>query len=116
MPAAIEIFVGDVSDVEAHVFARYAGPAASAEAEGSRPVVLRGTLRGPFCEHTRTLPAEFQFRGFGPDSPPTARAIVTDPSLWTVELPHLYQADVEARQDDRLLAEYHGMIGLRRAR
>jgi hypothetical protein len=105
MPAAIEIFVGDVSDVEAHVFARYAGPAASAEAEGSRPVVLRGTL-----------PAEFQFRGFGPDSPPTARAIVTDPSLWTVELPHLYQADVEARQDDRLLAEYHGMIGLRRAR
>jgi hypothetical protein len=29
-------------------------------------------------------------------------------------MPHLYQADVEARQGEKLIAEYHGTIGLRR--
>ena len=46
--------MGDVTDMEARVIARYRGA-------GSR-IVLRGTLRGPFCEKARTLPAEFAFR------------------------------------------------------
>ena len=34
--------------------------------------------------------------------------------MWTPEMPHLYQADIEARQGEQLIAEYHGTIGLRR--
>ena len=40
--------------------------------------------------------------------------VVSDPCMWTPEMPHLYQADVEARQGEQLVAEYHGTIGLRR--
>ena len=107
----IEITVGDVTDVEAHVIARYSG----AQVEG---VVLSGKVRGPFCEGVRTLAADFEFRavlaGADSDSTVIAEAVVTDPCMWSAELPHLYDVDVEARQGKRVVTEYHGKIGLRR--
>ena len=106
MSSSIEIVVGDITDVEARVIARYQGAATG--------VVLSGTLRGPFCDHARTLPAEFVFRDFGNTGGTQIETIVPDPCMWTAEMPHLYQADVEARQGDQLIAEYHGPIGLRR--
>ena len=102
----IEIFTGDVSDVEARVYAPYHGPA-----EG---VALRGTLRGPYCENNRTLPAEFAFRDLTENKIARAEVVVPDPCMWSAEMPHLYQVDVEAVQDSRVIAEYHGEIGLRR--
>ena len=57
MSSDIEIVVGDVTDVEARVIARYRGAVPG--------IVLSGSLRGPFCEKARTLPAEFEFRDFG---------------------------------------------------
>jgi beta-galactosidase/beta-glucuronidase len=104
MSSDIEIVVGDVTDVEARVIARYHG--------AKKDVVLRGTLRGPFCEKGRTLPAELIFRDFSNADRVQAEALVPDPCMWTPEMPHLYQADVEARQGERVLAEYHGTIGL----
>jgi len=116
MSSKIEIFVGDVNDVEGHVFARYIDRAGmSVESSEREPVVLRGTLRGPYCDRAHTLPAEFAFRNLGPNQRGLAEAVVPDPCTWSHELPHLYQADVEARQGERVLAEYHGKIGLRRA-
>ena len=112
MPGKIEIFVRDVSDVEGHVFARYVGDSPTDDKEA---VKLHGTLRGPFCKYTRTLPAEIKFRDLGRTQPGLAEAIVPDPCVWSPELPHLYQADIEARQGERVVAEYHEMIGLRRA-
>jgi len=112
MPGEIEIFVRDVSDVEGHVFARYVAGREDASCE---PVVLRGTLRGPYCETARTLPAEISFRDLSPKQMGLAEALVPDPCVWSPELPHLYQVDVEARQADQAVAAYHGMIGLRRA-
>jgi glycosyl hydrolase family 2 len=106
MSSEIEIVVGDVSDVEARVYARYRG-----SAEG---ITLRGTLRGPYCEGNRTLPAEFAFRGPFKSGVAHAEAVVPDPCLWSAEMPHLYQTDVEALQGDQVIAEYHGAIGLRR--
>ena len=106
MSSNIEILVGDVTDVEARVIARYAG--------ATKDVVLRGTLRGPFCEKGRTLPAEFEFRSSGTGNGAQVETLVSDPCMWTPEMPHLYQADVEARQGEKLIAEYHGTIGLRR--
>src|SRR5215210_3557992 len=104
MPPEIEIVAGDVTDVEARVTAHYHG--------NRTGVVLRGTLRGPFCEKARTLPAEFVFRNVGQGG--HVETLVPDPCMWTPEMPHLYQADVEARQGEQLIAEYHGTIGLRR--
>jgi beta-galactosidase/beta-glucuronidase len=49
-----------------------------------------------------------------PNESGTAEAIVPDPCVWSPELPHLYEVDVEARQGERVVGEYHGMIGLRR--
>jgi hypothetical protein len=107
MARELEIQIGDVTDVEAHVLARY---------PGGLDVVINGKLRGPICEKARTLPADFEFRAVNTDKGDgaVAEAIVTDPCMWTEEMPHWYQVDVEARQGVRLVAEYHGKIGLRR--
>jgi hypothetical protein len=110
MNDALEIYAGDVNDVEARVYARYLGVAG----DRAEPVVLRGTLRGPFCEGTRTLPAVIAFRDLGPQQIGVAEALVPDPCTWSPELPHVYQVDVDATLGDRTVAEYHGAIGLRR--
>ena len=112
MSSEIEIFVSDVNDVEGHVFARVKG--SQSEQQDGAEIVLSGTLQGPYCETARTLPAKIPFRDLGPNEKGLAVAVVPDPCVWSPELPHLYQADVEARQGDRIVAEYHGMIGLRR--
>jgi hypothetical protein len=105
----IEIYVGETSGMEARVFARYESAA------GPELVEIRGTLRGPFCERARTLPAEFVFRDLGRQQPGLAEAVVTDPCWWTEELPHLYQADVEAVRGGEVVAAFHGQVGLRGA-
>jgi len=105
MENEIEIFVGDVTDMEARVFARY---------RGTDPIILRGALRGPFCEKGRTLPADFTFRDLSPRQTGLAEAIVTDPCMWSPEMPHLYRVEVAAVQGERVVAEYHGTIGLQR--
>jgi hypothetical protein len=111
MPSQIEISVGNVSDMQAQVWARYVASPASA-AEGR--IIVSGTLRGPYCEGTRTLPAQFEFRAVGSGDDPLAEAVVADPCLWSAELPHVYHVDVEARQGNRVLATYQGTIGLER--
>ena len=109
---AIEIYVGEVSDMEARVYARYSSTVGDKNEEGEQ-IVLRGTLRGPYCELAHTLPAEFAFRDLGSGPLPSAEAVVTDPCMWSPEMPHLYQADVEVLCGKQIVAEYHGMIGLR---
>ncbi|MEX2093737.1 MAG: hypothetical protein WD971_13720 [Pirellulales bacterium] len=108
----IELEVGDVSNMEARVVARYRGVAGGADEAGT-PIVLRGTLRGPYCDNAHTLPADFAFRDSGPTETAVAEAMVTDPCLWSVDLPHLYQADVQAIRGEEIVAEYHGKVGLR---
>ncbi|HEX2473379.1 MAG TPA: hypothetical protein VHK01_01460 [Lacipirellulaceae bacterium] len=110
MSSEIEIFVGDVNDVEGHVFARVKRAHSAPDESGA--IVLTGTLQGPYCETARTLHARIPFRDLAPTEKGLAVAIVPDPCVWSPELPHLYQADVEAKQGNRIIAEYHGMIGL----
>src|SRR5262245_48469028 len=109
MAAAIEIFVGDVTDVEAQVIARYAGDPIDG-------VELRGTIRGPFCADVRTLAADFEFRPLKSDDPCAvlAEAVVTDPCMWSTEMPHVYDVNVEARVGEQVVTEHCGKIGLRR--
>lgn len=109
MAPTIEISVGDVTDVEAHVVARYA----SANIDG---IVLSGKLWGPFCEGVRTLTADFEFRPVRSDDPRVvlAEAVVTDPCMWSTEMPHVYNVEVVACHGEKVVAEHRGKIGLRR--
>jgi hypothetical protein len=113
MSESIEIFVGDVNDVEARVYARYVGSDVDSGAEAER-IIVDGTLRGPLCEGSRTLPAVVEFRRLNTRQPGLAEALVPDPCTWSPEMPHLYQADITARRGEQVVAEYHGTIGLRR--
>jgi hypothetical protein len=106
MDEQFEIIVGDVSDVEARVYVRYDGPEPG--------IRLGGTLRGPFCKNARTLPAEVAFRQIENVAKVQAEAVVPDPCMWTPELPHVYEVNVEARQGERVIDTFHGTIGLRR--
>lgn len=109
MAGAIEITVGDVTDIEAHVFARYS-------TELTDEVALRGAIRGPFCEGVHTLTADFAFRPVRSQDRRVlvAEAVVTDPCLWSAEMPHVYDVEVVARIGDHVVAEHHSKIGLRR--
>jgi hypothetical protein len=111
---AIEIYVGDVSDMEARVYARFQ-PAMDERLGKQGPIVLRGTLRGPYCERARTLPAEYLFRDLEPAQSGLAEAVVTDPCLWSEDLPHVYHGEVEAVCGDKVVASFRGPIGLRQA-
>jgi hypothetical protein len=108
-----ELTLGEVTAMEGRVQIHFRPPAESGAAAGHEPITLRGTLRGPYCETARTLPAEFPFHDLSPTRPLTAEAIVPDPCLWSPELPHFYRADVEAVRGAQVMAEYHGEIGLR---
>lgn len=116
MAGTIEISVGDVTDVEARVYARYVDGGEGPTAKAGVPVSLVGNLRGPFCEGIRTLTAEFEFRAVTLDDPQAvvAEAVVTDPCMWSAEMPHLYELHVTARVGEQILAEHRGKIGLRR--
>jgi Glycosyl hydrolases family 2 len=109
MAQLFEITVGDVTDVEARVYARYA----RATGEG---IELRGVIRGPFCERARTLTAEFVFRPLRSEvaADVLAEAVVTDPCMWSAEMPHVYDVEVEACAGEQVVASHHEQIGLRR--
>jgi len=100
-----DITVDDVTDMEAHVRARYLGLASA---------MLRGTVRGPFCENGRTLPATFAFRQMDVTQRNVADAVVTDPCMWTRDMPHVYRIELQAMDGEMVVAEFDGTIGLRR--
>lgn len=105
MSAEFAVSISDATDMEAHVRVRYLGPAV---------VSLRGTVRGPFCEKGRTLPATFAIRPTDSKRPNDAEAVVTDPCMWTPEMPHVYQVEVQAMDGETAVATFDGTIGLRR--
>jgi hypothetical protein len=116
MAEGIEILVGDVTDVEARVIARWGAGLNTPPAELGSLSEMVGTVRGPYCDRVKTLVAEFGFRVVeaGEAGVVMAEAVVTDPCMWSEEMPHLYDVDVEARRGESVVAEYHGKIGLRR--
>jgi hypothetical protein len=115
MAPEIEIIVGDVNDVEARIYARCRIALTGDQPGLGDPTELRGTLHGPFCDGARTLPAEFAFRRAKSGDAALIEAVVPDPCVWTPELPHVYQIDVEARQGGRIVAEHHSRLGLKRS-
>ncbi len=104
----LEIFFGEASDTQCHVYARLRGP------EAGQGLQLSGSLTGPTCLYAQTLPARFAFKDRGPGASVLAEAIVPEPCFWTPEMPHLYQAEVQLLQDGRALARAERPLGIRR--
>jgi hypothetical protein len=102
----VDLFFGALSPAVARVYARWG--------EIERPdFSVLGTLTGPSCEYAATLPAVSQFVDRGPGGPPLAEAIVPEPSFWTPEMPHIYQAELKLLDGDQIVATDSRIFGLR---
>jgi hypothetical protein len=83
-------------------------------------VTITGALTGPKCRRAITLPvtAKLVVMPAGPEATPTrtvvARAILTEPSYWTPELPSLYRLDARLVAEGREIARVQRVVGLRR--
>jgi hypothetical protein len=109
-PLAVQVVLGPCDDMRAEVFVRAAVP------DAARPVQLAGTLAGPECRRSITLPATAALVDLGASgSALLAKAVLTEPAFWTPELPNLYRLDVRATGGGQAVAGATRRIGLRRS-
>ena len=115
-PVFISCILGRCDSLRAEVFFRTALPPGVVPSEA----VLTGTLVGPDCKHAITLPVTAKLtvvRGgseSGDAATLVARAILTEPSFWTPEVPSLYRLDVRLVAAGREVATWRRPVGLRR--
>lgn len=57
----------------------------------------RGTIRGPFSNFAKTLPADFALR---PNESGFAEALITEPCYWTPQLPMRYELHLEGNPSE----------------
>jgi hypothetical protein len=109
----LEVFFGDANNAAARVYARLASAGLPAAC------TLTGSVVGPTCEQSHTLTATIPFAArraavIADEMPPLlAEAIVPDPCFWSGELPFLYQAKLELRHGNELLANEQRPFGIR---
>ncbi len=101
-----EIFFGDANNATARVYALVSGQPPDC--------VLTGRLVGPTCEYSHTLAATIPFVARPGDvSSLLGEAVVPDPCFWSGEMPFLYQAQLELRLADEVVASETRPFGIR---
>lgn len=106
--ADIEIFYGRATSTEAMVYVR------SSPTESERPLtIIGGEVIGPSCQYTATLPASTPLVLLDEGDSLLARAVITDPSLWTPALPMIYRVRVEMRGDSSEVTNLDIELGIR---
>ena len=109
-PLTVRTVLGPCDDMRAEVFVLAAMP----DAVGL--VQLAGTLSGPECRRSITLPVAAPLTDLGGSgSGLLAKAVLTEPAFWTPELPNLYRLDARAVAGGETVAECTRRIGLRRS-
>lgn len=103
----LQLFYGETSPAEARVYARL--PAVD---DGSR-YMLSGSVSGPFCQYSRTLPAVTELLPRGTEPALLAEAMVADPCFWSPELPMLYRVHVELSEAGKAVAAADRQLGIR---
>lgn len=103
----VELFHGPVTSTEATFYAQIEKPAPNGQFE------LRGQLRGPTNQHAETLPATLKFVDAGPGDTVLARVRVPDPCGWSMDLPSLYEVELELTADDQPSQRWQGVTGFR---
>lgn len=111
MPVEMEfdpdVFHGELTANHAHLFVRVPRTPDLANC------TLHGYVHGPRCEYAHSLPARFALQDLGVGPTLLARATLTDPCLWTSDLPQLYDVQVELRRGTEVIAREKRMLGLR---
>lgn len=111
MPAEInfdpDVFHGELTANRAQVFVRLPRTPEIADC------TLHGFVHGPRCEFAHTLPAKYTLTDLGAGPTLLARTTITDPCLWTSDLPQIYDVHIELRRGSEVLAREQRMIGLR---
>ncbi len=102
----LNIFYGDTSEQASLIYAQLPGM-------DTAQYNLSGSIRGPFCEHGRTLPTNTKLTDLGPGDSLLASASIIDPCFWSPETPSLYQVHIELRKDGRVLETAQRTIGIR---
>lgn len=72
-----------------------------------------GTIRGPFCATSHTLPSEFSLQHDTTSAEPLLTARIIDPCYATDELPMEYEIEVQAWDGETLQGECRTRVGLR---
>ncbi|MCA9184846.1 MAG: hypothetical protein R3E01_27990 [Pirellulaceae bacterium] len=101
-------FTGFGSFAWTYVYAQLPRPSADARCQ------LRGTITGPHCHYSRTLPTRWDFLDQGDGPTILARATVVDPCFWTPTLPFLYDVTLELEQHGQRVWSTSQRIGLTR--
>lgn len=105
----LTVILGRCDDMRAEVYLRVTGLPAAAE--------IAGTLTGPQSRFAITLPSDARFIDLGPTADGTsvvARAILTEPSYWTPDLPSLYRLHAVVSSAGRTILSCDRRVGLRR--
>ena len=102
----LEFVLGRADDVRAEAYVRLVGGPAGA--------AITGALTGPRCRLATTLPTTNPLQSLAGEGPAAARAIITEPSFWTPELPNIYELTAEARTAAGIVAATRRLVGLRR--
>jgi hypothetical protein len=103
----LDVFYGELTPARATVYARLEG------LENTEGLLLTGSVRGPRCFYSKTLPATFRLQDAGPGPSLLAKSLVPDPSYWSPETPHLYDVTVELRKGVDVIASEVRQIGLK---
>jgi len=107
----ILVLLGRCDEMRAEVYARLVARPSMA---GSGRLALLGTLVGPRCGTATTLPTTVRWIDAAAGASVMARAVLTEPSYWTPELPNLYDVDLQIIAEDRPLLRVARAVGLRR--
>lgn len=102
-----DVFHGELTANRAQVFVR------APRTDDLAKCMLHGFVHGPRCEYAHTLPAKYALTDLGAGPTLLARATITDPCLWTSDLPQIYDVHIELRRGSEVVASEKRMIGLR---
>lgn len=107
----VSLVLGPSDGLRAEVFVRVDLPAGIVDPR------VEGVLVGPRCRRASTLPVEARLAPIAPAADAAAafaRAVLTEPSYWTPELPNLYRLQARLSAGERSVEEFDLVVGLRR--
>lgn len=105
----LTVILGRCDDMRAEVYLRVTGLPAAGE--------IVATLSGPRSRFAITLPADATFTDLGAGTDGTsavARAILTEPSYWSPDLPSRYRLQAVVSSAGRTVLSCDRLVGLRR--
>ena len=116
----VAVSLGPCDELGAQVYVRAVSPQAPGEGAPDAPrdrSRLEGTLEGPRCRHATTLPTSVRIVDLGGGGAPgvlVGRAVLTEPSFWTPQVPSLYRLDARLVGATGDVAHCTRLVGLRR--